>query len=523
MPFVYLNLIFVVVVVITVTRLLNDAVRERRASGATIAIRSNRTIDQFVEHVVKSTPILSPFHCIDGTHYAHVVASQLYFVLVCAEPIAASFAIDLLTRLARVFDDYCGTASEESLRLNVVLLHELLDDIVDTGVVQNASTARLRTHLFNEAAVPATVAPSAAELLLNSLGLAGGDNASAAAAAASRPLAVHRVDQRAVSSSGNGTVSVETLATALVPGAGSLAATSASLAGVGNDVNAIYVDVRERLTLAIDLDGRLRRSDVDGDITLLSTVRGSPLVRMRLGDNVQLRSAVVGAGVSRDAWGSERVLQLHADSGRSTVLRYRAPLQRTATASGGLPAQIAGRVTFDVQRRLLCMRLRFRACVAPALYLSDVVVRVRVPRVADVTGARCVVRRNGAANDSSASFEATIDAGTAAQRRADVGERASLLWRTERVYGGAELLLAVDMSLSDVVHDGMSDQMRTELSPLLCSFVASNWCASGASVSLKADDALSDAQTLANTRRWVAQSTTCELVREFEWAAPEQQ
>lgn len=505
------------------TRVLNGAVRERRNNNNN-AIRANRTVEQFVEHVVKSSLVTSPFHCVDGTHYAHVVAADLYFVLACAQPIAASFAVDLLTRLARVFDDYCGNASEESLRLNVVLLHELLDDVVDTGVVQNASTARLRAHLFNEAAVPATVAPSAAELLLNSLGLGGGaSDADAAAAAAARPLAVHRLDQRAAAASGEvpAVPASEALATALVPSTGSLSATSASVAGVGNDVNALYVDVRERLTLAIDLDGRVRRADVDGDITLLSTVRGAPLVRLRLGDNVQLRSSVVGPSVSRDAWGNERVLQLYADSGRSTVLRYRAPLQRTATTSGGLPAQIAGRASFDVPRRLLCMRLRLRACVAPALYLSDVEVRVRVPRVADVAGARCVVRRNGAANDSSATFESDGDAGTAAQRRVDVGERATLVWRTARVYGGAELLLAVDAPMNDVVHENMSEQMRTEMSPLLCTFVASNWAASGATVTLKADDALSDSQTIANTRRWVAQLTSCELIREFEWVAPE--
>lgn len=468
-----------------VTRMLNGATRSH--------------VDAFAEHVLKRGDVrgAAPLQRVAGVHFAHVLEHGLVYGLASAQPMGGAFAVDLLTRVARVFDDYCGAASEESLRLNVVLLHELLDDMVDTGVVQTASTARLRAQLFNEATVPHAVAPSASELLLNGLGLGGAaDAGAAAAAAAARPLAVHHVNVAAVSAPPG-----DRLASALAaPGA--LAAASASLAGVGNDVNAMYVDVREQLTLVLDVDGRLRRSDVQGDISLLSTVRGTPLARLRLGDSVQLRSAVVGAGVSRDAWASQRLLQLHADSGRATVLRYRAALYRTATTSGGVPVQLAGRVSLDAPRSLLCMRLRLRACVPPPLHLADVVVRLRLPHTAVCSSARCVVRRNGAANDSSAAFEPAA---------AD-GERASLVWRTERVDGGAEVLLAVDLPVDDP-----AAALRDELSPLMCTFLASSWLASGVQLKLTVDDALSDTQTAASTRRWVATQTAVEFTRELEW------
>jgi hypothetical protein len=468
-----------------------------------------RSIEAFVEHAVRRSAgagLLRPLlHCVDGVHFVCVRHHALLYVLACAHAPAAAFAVDLLAQIARVFDDYCGTgASEESLRLNVVLLHELLDDMLDTGVVQTLATARLRAQLFNEASLPGAVAPSASELLLSSLGLAPADPAAAAAAAAARPLAVHRI-----SGSGAAAAPGDALASPL-SSPDALSASSASVVGVGNDINAMYVDVRERLTLALDVDGRLRRSDVAGEISLLSTVRGSPLVRLRLGDSVQLRSAAIGAAVARDAWNSERTLQLHADSGRATVLRYRAALLRTATTSGGVPLQLAGRVSLEPARNLLCLRLRLRACVQPTLFLADVVVRVHVPHATLTADARCVARRNGAANDSVAAFEPPRAA----------GERATLVWRTERVYGGAEILLAVDAPLDASGGDdgGAAEaaQLRDELSPLLCSGVCSGWLASGIDCRLTVADALSDTQS---PRRWIASETVVELTREFEWAA----
>jgi AP-4 complex subunit mu-1 len=37
-------------------------------------------------------------------------------------------AIELLSRLATVFKDYCGILNEDSLRQNFVLIYELLDE-----------------------------------------------------------------------------------------------------------------------------------------------------------------------------------------------------------------------------------------------------------------------------------------------------------------------------------------------------------------------------------------------------------
>lgn len=53
-----------------------------------------------------------------------------------------SSTIELLNRLAKVFKDYCGVLTEESIRKNFTLVYELLDEMVDFGYPQITSTGK---------------------------------------------------------------------------------------------------------------------------------------------------------------------------------------------------------------------------------------------------------------------------------------------------------------------------------------------------------------------------------------------
>ena len=50
--------------------------------------------------------------------------------------------VELLQRLSRVFKDYCGVLTEESVRRNFLLLYELLDEVLDRGCPQSMCVAR---------------------------------------------------------------------------------------------------------------------------------------------------------------------------------------------------------------------------------------------------------------------------------------------------------------------------------------------------------------------------------------------
>ena len=44
--------------------------------------------------------------------------------------VSPSLIAELLLRISRIFRDYCGTLSEESIRKNFILIYELLDELM---------------------------------------------------------------------------------------------------------------------------------------------------------------------------------------------------------------------------------------------------------------------------------------------------------------------------------------------------------------------------------------------------------
>ena len=66
--------------------------------------------------------------------------------------------VQLLSRVAKVFKDYCGTLSEESIRKNFILLYELLDEMIDYGYPQVTQTENLKAFVYNEPIVVEAIA-----------------------------------------------------------------------------------------------------------------------------------------------------------------------------------------------------------------------------------------------------------------------------------------------------------------------------------------------------------------------------
>ena len=64
--------------------------------------------------------------------------------------------MQLLSKIAKIFKDYCGTLSEEAIRKNFILLYELLDEMLDYGYPQVTSTENLKSFVYNE---PIVVTP----------------------------------------------------------------------------------------------------------------------------------------------------------------------------------------------------------------------------------------------------------------------------------------------------------------------------------------------------------------------------
>ena len=107
----------------------------------------------FLRRVVEKTD--TPVFEVDGVNYICVRKNGLFFLCTTVYNVSPAFVIELLTQLTKVCKDYIGVLNEESLRKNFTLIYELVDEILDFGWPQSASTAELQSFVFN---TPAPVA-----------------------------------------------------------------------------------------------------------------------------------------------------------------------------------------------------------------------------------------------------------------------------------------------------------------------------------------------------------------------------
>jgi AP-4 complex subunit mu-1 len=102
-----------------------------------------------------------PVFLLDGVNYVFIRKNGLLIACATRYNMSPSLGIELLNRTAKVFKDYCGVLSEESIRQNFILIYELLDEVLDYGYPQNTSTETLKNFIYNEAvAVRVAVAVS---------------------------------------------------------------------------------------------------------------------------------------------------------------------------------------------------------------------------------------------------------------------------------------------------------------------------------------------------------------------------
>jgi AP-4 complex subunit mu-1 len=65
--------------------------------------------------------------------------------------VSPSFVFDIIYRMMKVFRDYCGVLSEESIRKNFTLIYEIIDEIIDYGHPQLMTTENIKQFIVNEA------------------------------------------------------------------------------------------------------------------------------------------------------------------------------------------------------------------------------------------------------------------------------------------------------------------------------------------------------------------------------------
>jgi len=250
----------------------------------------------------KDITSLSPLLYLDGLNYVFLHANGLYFVITAKQNISGMYALEFLSTLTSLLKDYCGVLGEEGIRRNFVLIYELLDEAVDFGFSQNTRTDELRGFIHNPAS---DVDDLGIATRLGTLGNKIMNRKTMDTEATSRPLEVQLEQEN-------------------------------------RSKNELFVDLLERVTVLIDKEGEIIRSEVDGALVMKSYLHGTPRIDMALNrefifdDSGANSSTLPGTTVVNDMnfhssitatqvedFLSSRALSFLPPAGEFTVLSYR--------------------------------------------------------------------------------------------------------------------------------------------------------------------------------------------------------
>lgn len=229
-----------------------------------------------------------PAFNVDGVNFLSVKKNGLYYVGTTKFNVSPSLIIELIGRLTRVFKDYCGVLTEESIRKNFVLIYELLDECMDFGVPQDTSTQLLKTYIHN--------APIMVKKSTFNMGIG---KKTIPSSAVHKPISFGKQ------------------------------------ARGGNKKNEIFVDILERLTVLFNASGSVLNSSIEGCIQMKSYLSGNPPLRLALNDDLVVGKRGGSSGVcvldscnfhecaNLDQFESDKLLQLNPPQGEFVVMNYR--------------------------------------------------------------------------------------------------------------------------------------------------------------------------------------------------------
>ncbi|CAJ1925839.1 unnamed protein product [Cylindrotheca closterium] len=351
----------------------------------------------------------------DGLSYLHVKRNGLIFGCAAASNVSAVTIIDLLSTVARVFKDYCGTLSEEAIRKNFILLYELLDEMLDYGYPQITRTSTLKSCVYNE--------PIVVENIGSTSNMINPKTASA--------NSVHKPVISSVNANGRKTDSN------------------------ANQKNEIFVDILERLNVLFSANGYVLNSTIDGCIQMKSYLAGNPELRLALNEDLIIgkkESGTYGSVnvddinfndcVNLNEFESARTLTFVPPEGEFVVLNYR------LTGDFNTPFRIFPSIE-EVDSKTLEITILIRAEMPQNHFGANVSVELPLPKCTNV--AHCNVISSPGTGYTNAEF---------------VRSEGKILWTMKKLPGGTEQTMKAKVSLSQAC----TTQIRREVGPINLNF-----------------------------------------------------
>mmetsp|Transcript_12624 Transcript_12624/g.15907 ORF Transcript_12624/g.15907 Transcript_12624/m.15907 type:complete len:481 (-) Transcript_12624:153-1595(-) len=349
----------------------------------------------------------------DGLSYLHVKRGGLIFGCSTARNVSPNTVIELLSKISKVFKDYCGTLSEESIRKNFILLYELLDEMVDYGYPQVTQTENLKAFVYNEPIVVAHVA--------NTGNMINPKTASASA--------VHKPVIASVNANGKKNTLTQ------------------------NQKNEIFVDILERLNIVFSNTGYVMNSSIDGCIQMKSYLAGSPELRLALNEDLvigkqqnQYGSVVVddinfNDCVNLTEFESARTLSFLPPDGEFVVLNYRMTGEYRAPFKIFPSIEETGPKTFEIS-------VLIRAEIPDNHFGANVTVEIPLPKA--TTAASCTIGNNRP-GQASAEY---------------MSQDRKILWQIKKFPGMSEQNMRAKVTLTSAC----TTKIRKEIGPIVLNF-----------------------------------------------------
>ncbi|KAK5578152.1 hypothetical protein RB653_003105 [Dictyostelium firmibasis] len=232
----------------------------------------------FFKHVQSMKSEITPAFNIDGINYLYIKKREMYFVFTTRLLVSPSLGFELLNRASKIIQDYTASLTEEAIRLNFILIYELLDELMDYGVPQSTGTETLKAFVFTPPKQIKSKTLESDSIIDNFLKAT--NKISVPPKQGVKPI------HSGSNSSGGSSLSTATVSKVVNNIVDSISGASTNLhssSTSGEDgENEIYIDLCERLTVLYSSNGTILRNEITGKIQMKSYLRGNPVLSLGL-------------------------------------------------------------------------------------------------------------------------------------------------------------------------------------------------------------------------------------------------
>ncbi|XP_036363231.1 AP-4 complex subunit mu isoform X1 [Octopus sinensis] len=293
----------------------------------------------------------------DDVTFCHIKRNGLFIMAVTTCNMSPIFLVEFLTRFFLICKDFCGVVSEDAIRANVLLIYEILNEILEFGYIQLATTDKIKPYIQSDPVLVLANRSPAEEIasrLFFPLFQFGIETRVAPSSASSKPVVRTAVEQE-------------------------------------NRKNEIFVDVIEKMIVVITNDGLVSRMDVTGNINVKSFLSGNPVIKLAVNEDltlaeqgkpkdfnshVTMEQCSFHQCVRKEEFNTSRCLILNPPIGEFSAMTYRLASDPPLKPPFRLQVQ---EKDFDSPSRDTCLSLQLLSHIPENTEAVNIVLRIPVP------------------------------------------------------------------------------------------------------------------------------------------------